>query len=69
MGYLVPKPSLWKNSSGTGEGEIRFLTFSKGISLKVIVIAWLEFELTFYNVTIQHINHYTTGTPLPSILI
>ena len=27
------------------------------------VIAELNFELTYYDVTVQHINHYTTGLP------
>ena len=31
-------------------------TFSKGISLKVNVIVWLEFKLVFYDVTIQYIR-------------
>ena len=31
------------------------------------VIVWLVFELTFYNVTVQYISHYTMGTP-PSTL-
>ena len=39
---------------------IRILT--KGISLKVGVIAWLEFELAYYDVAVQHVNHYATGT-------
>ena len=66
MGYLIPK----KNSSGTIKpitGGIRlFHIFPKGISAKVNVIAWLEFELTYYNVTVQHVNHYTTETPCAS---
>ena len=33
-------------------------TFTKGICPKVNVIAWLGFELTFYNVKVQHVNHY-----------
>ena len=36
-------------------------TFPKSISLKVNVIAWLEFELTVYKVAVQHISHYATG--------
>ena len=35
-----------------------------GINLKVNLIAWLEFELGYYCVVVQHISHYTTGTPL-----
>ena len=44
-------------------------TFPKGISLKVTIIAWMEFELTFYNVTVQHVSHDTTGTPPPGIYV
>ena len=47
-----------------GEQQCSFLThswedmgvqaFPKGISLKVNVIAWLEFELTHYDVAVQY---------------
>ena len=37
--------------------------FPKGISLKVNVIARLEFELLYYDVAVQCICHDTTGTP------
>ena len=30
--------------------------------MKVNKIAPLEFELTYYDVAVQYINHYTTGT-------
>ena len=33
-----------------------------GISLKLNVIARLEFELVFYDIAEQHVSHYTTGT-------
>ena len=36
--------------------------FPKGISLKVNVIAWLEFELTYYDVTVQHVSHIAMET-------
>ena len=36
--------------------------FSKGINPKVNIIAWQEFELIYYDVAVQHINHYTMGT-------
>ena len=35
----------------------------KGISPKVNVIAQLEFELAYGNVTVQHVCHNFTGTP------
>ena len=37
------------------------IIFCKGISLKVSLIARQEFELTYYNVAVQHISHYLTG--------
>ena len=38
-------------------------TFPKGICPKVNVTAWRVFELTYYNVEVQHVNHNATGTP------
>ena len=26
------------------------------------MVSWLEFELTYYNISAQHINYFTTGT-------
>ena len=51
VGYLIPKLSLEKNRSWTikliyWEGDKRFHTFPKGISLKGIIIELQEFELT-----------------------
>ena len=31
-------------------------------SPKVNIIAWLEFELAYYNVAVQHISHYIIST-------
>ena len=39
-------------------------TFPKGICPKVNVIAWLEFELGYYDSAVHRFNHYTTRTPL-----
>ena len=39
--------------------------FSKGINLKVNIIAWLGFDLTYYIVTIQFVSHYATCSPPP----
>ena len=36
---------------------MEFSTFPKCISLKMNIVAWLEFELANYNVAIQHIRH------------
>ena len=38
--------------------------FPKGISLKVNVIVQLEFEFVYYDLVIQHFNHYAGGTLL-----
>ena len=50
MGYLMPKLSLEKNSSGTIQPtagkEKGVYTFPKGICLKVNKIRWLEIKLT-----------------------
>ena len=35
--------------------------FPKEISSKVNIIAWLEFELAYYDVVVQHVNHYNMG--------
>ena len=43
-------------------------TFPKGICQKVNVIAWLEFELAYYDVVVQYVSHYTAGTPLISMV-
>ena len=37
-------------------------TFFKGISLKVNAQLWLEFKLTYYDVTVQCVSHYAMGT-------
>ena len=40
------------------------ITFPKGIYPKANIIEWLVFELVYYSVPIQYINHNTTGTSL-----
>ena len=37
-------------------------TFLNVVSLEVNVIALLEFELTYDDVTVEHISHYATWT-------
>ena len=59
----MPKQTLQRNCIDTddcirGRGYI----FLKGICPKVNVIARLEFELAFFDVAFEHVNHYTTGT-------
>ena len=39
-----------------------FVPFSRGISPKGNVMAQLEFELSFYEATVQHFNHYAACT-------
>ena len=60
VGYLMLNTSLEKDSSGATHKKIH--TSPKGISPKVNVIAQLEFELAYSNVTIQHISHYAMVT-------
>ena len=38
-------------------------TFPKGICPKVNVIAWMEYELAYYDSSVYRFNHYTTRTP------
>ena len=42
-------------------------TFTKGISLKVSIIAWLEFKLAYF--IIQHLSHYAKGTPSHLLIV
>ena len=37
-------------------------TFPVGISSEVNVIAWLEFEFIYYDVSIPHVSNYTMVT-------
>ena len=41
-------------------GNKRIHIFPKGISAKVNVIVWLEFEFTYYYAAVQYISHYAT---------
>ena len=44
-------------------------TFPKVICPKVNIIGWPEFELTYYDSAVQHVNHYTTKTlPQPALV-
>ena len=45
-------------------GNLRIHTFPKGVSLKVNVIAWLEFELTYFKAPVQHFS-----TEVPQIYL
>ena len=62
----MPKPSLpeeqsWCYLTHSWEDK-RVYTIHKGICLKVNVIELLEFELVYYNSTVQRFNHYTHTT-------
>ena len=48
VGYLMQKPSLYKDS----------------INLKVNVIARLGFEHAYKDFAVNHVRHYVAGTPL-----
>ena len=61
----MSKLSLLNNNAtvqlvSTGNKGIH--TFPDGISLKVSIITPLEFELPYYDITVQLISHYATGT-------
>ena len=45
-----------------GENK-RVQIFLKGICSKVNIKARLEFEFTDYDIAVQHVSRYTTGTP------
>ena len=57
----MSKPSLKNDSSGRDMGVH---TFPKSISSRVKEIPWLEFELVYYDIIVQHISHYVTKAPL-----
>ena len=41
-------------------GDNKTHTFPKSISLKLNVLVWLEFELAYYDIAFQQVNHSTT---------
>ena len=61
--YLIPKPSFFKNSSGTiwliARRIRKVHTLRKGICPIMNVIAWLEFELAYHESADQRFNHYS----------
>ena len=66
ISYLILKLSLLKNKTSTiqpiaGEGK-RVHTFPKSITPKMNTIMRLEFKLTYFDVIVEHINHYTKGS-------
>ena len=49
--------NLIQNWRGKG-----FITDPKSINPKVNLIERLEFELTYFDVAVKHVTHYSTGT-------
>ena len=68
MGYLMPivEEQSYNNLTHNCEDK-RIIPFPRGISLKVNVIVQLDFNLAYYNVTVQHVSHDTPGT-LPDVI-
>ena len=67
VGYLDAKAilleeQLWYYLTHSWEDKWAH-SFPKAICPKVNVIAWLEFELAFYDSVVHPFNHYTTRTP------
>ena len=65
VGYLMPEEQQWYYLTHSWEDK-GVHTFPKGICPKANVIAWLEYELAYYNSAVHRFNHYTTRTPPPS---
>ena len=67
VGYLMVKSSLKENSCNTFKTHYRMpkriLTFTKGISSKMNVIAQLELELVYFELSVQQFSHFSTGIP------
>ena len=57
----MPKPSFLKDSSSAIKRDNWIQAFPKSISLKESVIVRLEFELVYYDLTVQNVNHKTRG--------
>ena len=64
-------PDHWRTHYSLGQwpgiyklllGQKKIHIFHVDICLNVEVIAWLEFELTYYDVPVQHFSHYTKRT-------
>ena len=39
------------------------IPFSKSIIPKLNIIAWLEYDLVYFEAVVQHFSHYTTEMP------
>ena len=59
------KPSVeeqWGYDLTQSMGHKLIRTFPKGISPKMIVIAWLDFELALYAVTTVYVSNSSVGS-------
>ena len=73
MGYLKPKVILvegqyWYCLTNSCGEDKRVHAFPKSISLKLNVIAWLKFEVIYYDVAVQHVSHYAMGMLLKGLV-
>ena len=68
MYTTLVKEQPWDYFTQSGWEDKRIHTFLKGISLKMNVIAWLEFELVYFEATVQHFSHYAMKLS-PSLLV
>ena len=59
---IVQEERLWCYLTNSW-GDKRVHTFPKGVCPIMNVIAWLEYELAYYDSAIHRFNHYTTRTP------
>ena len=63
---FMSNPVLLKNSSDSISpitGGIRVLIFLKSRSLKENIKGQLEFELAYFEATVQHVSNYNFGPP------
>ena len=63
MGYLMPILSILKYNNGISLWDEGIHTFPNGISLKVNVIAKLEFELSYFEARSNILATTPQGTP------
>ena len=61
--FILVEEQWWYYSTYSW-GNKRIYTFPKGISPRVDIIVWLEFELAYKDVRVLHISHCTMGNPI-----
>ena len=59
---------MWNSSLWKSDDYWAALSEALGISPKVNLIAWLEFELAYFRATVKHFRRYVTETS-PSLLV